>query len=143
MDLFERDIVEYKLDEFKTLNIEFDEEIEYIVYNTHGGDFKITTDGNTCDILYMETHYTKYWEMNISLEKYMDIKYNQFKNLSYDAELNTDDECHPVVYISITTDPGSVKDEMFKIESINNKLDNDMNELEKQITNLIDNYKFN
>lgn len=141
----EPEIIELKMDELYNLKGDFDKYVEYIIYSAEtNSDYRIlfNEENQLFEVIYFETHYTKFWDSNVPLEKYLKLKVKYFVERGYDAEFNNDDDCHPAIEFLIGVKEADLKDAVRKIEEINEKFEENIDELELQLEAVINNYKF-
>lgn len=138
---------EYKLKDFMKENARLEQDVEYIVYNECGDDYRISfnPESEEYNIYYFESKYTKFWGFNVHAQKYLELKEeylkNNLKNVS--IELDVQDECNPALVFSMNCDENQVKETIQSIEKIFDKFTDKFNDLEKEVDNVISNFKFN
>lgn len=145
-DYFEElEIREIRIKDFYNLNETLDEYVEYLIYSAEAdGYYRIVFDEDTelFRIVYFETYYTKFWNLHMTVEKFLKLKAQYFVKQGYEVNVDNEDPCQPYLDFAIHSLEGDLKDNIRKIESINAKFEENIKKLESQIEDLINNYTF-
>lgn len=145
LNCMESEIIEFDIEEFLSLEENLNTESEYLVrgegFNT---EYRIVFDkeAKLFSICYYESHYTKFWNLKIKLSTYLKLKAKYFNEKGYNAQFDNQDGCHPVVDFVTNSKKENVKNIVQKIEKINTEFKKNIDELERQLENVIENYKF-